>query len=543
MKRNLGFVLIPTVLAVGLGGGIFIGQHMSESKLTPGERKLVQMMQLINREYVDEVEVDSLLEGVYPHLMALLDPHSAYIPASDLDEVNEELDGSFSGVGVSFQILNDTVNAIDIIAGGPAERAGLQAGDKILKADTVSLTGKGATNENVYKNLRGKNGSHVKLQVKRVGSTKTLTFDVERGNVPVSSVDAVYRLADGIGYIKVSKFAKNTYSEFSDALDRLNSAGVKKYIVDLRGNVGGFMDQAIEMANQFLPLNSRIVYTKGRNPLLDADASANGLGAYKDVDLVVLTDENSASASEIFAGAMQDNDRGIIVGRRTFGKGLVQNQTTLPDRSALRLTVSRYYTPSGRSIQKEYKRGEAGMYDLDINERYTRGEFYHADSIKLDLTKKFKTIGGRTVYGGGGIMPDIFVPQDTTGYTGYYVNIFNSGLIQRYAYVVADNYRSVLKDAKTVPQLMKLLPRDATLLRNFVDYAAQHGVPARWYYIRQSQNLILNQLKAVIARDVLGYQAYVEVLNQSDPTVSKAVSILQENRKPSDFNYVPKKKK
>ncbi len=295
------------------------------------------------------------------------------------------------------------------------------------------------------------------------------------------------------------------------------------------------MDQAIYMANEFLPAGRMIVYTKGRRPENETLAMSDGRGSFKDVEITVLTNEGSASASEIFAGAIQDNDRGLVVGRRSFGKGLVQNQTELPDSSAIRLTVARYYTPSGRSIQKEYLRGDKDKYDLDIIDRYSHGEFYNADSIKLDKSKIFTTSNGRTVYGGGGIMPDIFVPEDTTGYTSYYVNVMNKGLIQKFALSVADKYRSMLDDVKSTDRLLKVLPRDNTLLENFVSFAVKNGVPARWYYINQSRGLLLNQIKAMIARDVLGYSSFIELLNRDDKAMNRAYDALKNGESPVDI--------
>lgn len=525
-NRNIGFVLLPLTLAAGIAMGIFIGKGMFGYKLTAQQEKLMTVLGLIQNEYVDDIDIDSLMERNYSGLISLLDPHSAYISASELTAVNEDLDGKFSGVGVSFQILGDTVNIIEIIPGGPSEKVGLRAGDQILMVDTLDLTGTNATNENVFKNLRGKKGTKVKLTVKRPNSVKPLSFEIVRDEVPVHSVDGKYVLADGTGYLKVSKFSRTTYNEFVKALNELTSQGAKSIVVDLRGNSGGFLDQAILMANEFLPAGKMIVYTKGKNPINESVAIADGRGNFTNIPLAVLTDEFSASASEIFAGAIQDNDRGYIVGRRTFGKGLVQNQTVLPDNSALRLTVARYFTPSGRSIQKEYKMGQNGKYESDITDRYAHGEFYSADSIRLDRSKLFHTVGGREVFGGGGIMPDIFVPEDTTGYTSYYISVMNSGLVPKYAYKVAENYRGMLKDVKTVDQLMKILPKDNTLLQGFVNYAASQGIPARWYYIRQSQDLILRQLKALIARDVLGYSAYIKVLNVHDKTLLRAIGQL-----------------
>lgn len=525
-KRNISLSLLPLTLAAGIIGGVFIGKYLSRTTLTPGQEKLQTILGLIDREYVDQINVDSLLESVFPDLLAGLDPHSSYIAASDLEDVNSELDGSFSGVGVSFQVLNDTVFVVEVIPGGPAEKVGILPGDRIIAAGEMELTGSNATNENVFKHLRGPRESTVELKIVRPSSAQPLDFDVVRGDVPVLSVNGKYMVDDKTGYVKVSKFTRNTYNEFLSALQDLKLEGAESYIVDLRGNAGGYMDQAIYMANEFLPAGNMIVYTKGRTPENQTEAIADGTGSFQTAKIVVLTDEYSASASEIFAGAMQDNDRGLVVGRRSFGKGLVQNQTTLPDSSAIRLTVARYYTPSGRSIQKEYVRGDDGKYLAELADRYDHGELYSQDSIKLDKSKLFHTAGGREVYGGGGIMPDRFVPVDTTGMTSYYVAISNKGLLQKYAYEVSDKYRSFAGNIRTPEQLVKLIPRDQTLLNNFVQFAARNGVPARWYYINQSRQLILRNLKALIARDLIGEDAFYKILNEADPTVVKARELL-----------------
>lgn len=526
-------LLLPLVFAVGLAGGIWVGLRYFTPRVDTRGEKLNALLRMIDEQYVDSVDMDSLLEQLYPKLLSLLDPHSAYIPTSELQTVTEDLEGSFSGVGVSFQIIKDTVNVIEVVAGGPAEKVGILAGDKILRADTVDLTGKNATNENVFKNLRGKKGTNVTLEIERSTSKKPLTFDIVRGDVPVNSVDASYMINDSVGYVRVSKFARTTYDEFHSALAGMRLDGARQFVVDLRGNSGGYMDQAILMAEEFLPRNRMIVYTKGKMPEYQSIAVTQDDGEFRNFPLVVLTDEYSASASEIFAGAMQDNDRGLVIGRRSFGKGLVQNQTVLPDSSAVRLTIARYYTPSGRSIQKDYKQGGADSYDLDISNRFAHGEFYSRDSIKLDESKVFYTGTGRKVYGGGGIMPDIFVPEDTTGLTSYYLQVANSGLIRQYAYKVAQSYKEVLRNTKNIAQLKKVLPRDNTLLEGFVDYAAANGVPARWYYIRKSKDLILSQLKAVIARDILGYSAFIEMLNETDPVVSKGYDLLRSGQSPT----------
>ncbi len=534
-KRNISAILLPLALSLGVIGGIFLGNYEAVRKLSPGQEKLQTVLGLIRDQYVDDIDVDSLLETSIPDLLASLDPHSAYIPKSDLTASNEELEGAFGGVGVSFQILQDTIRVIEVVPGGPAEMVGLQPGDMIIEAGGQKLYGAKVTNEDVFKHLRGKEGTKVQLKVKRRKVPKLLTFDIIREKIPEYSVDAKYMLSDKIGYIRVSKFARTTYNEFFNALVELRKKGAKKYVLDFRGNSGGFMDQAIYMANEFLPAGKMIVYTKGRRPENETMAISDGNGQFTDAEVTVLTNEFSASASEIFAGAIQDNDRGLVIGRRSFGKGLVQNPIVLPDSSGIRLTVARYYTPSGRCIQKEYKRGRDGKYELDIIDRYNHGEFYSQDSVKMDKSKIFTTPSGRKVYGGGGIMPDIFVPEDTLGYTSYYLEALNRGLIQRYAGEFAETYRPMLKGKNTLSDLQRIMPRDNMLLNNFVQFAAANGLPSRWYYINKSRSLLLNQLKAVIARDLVGFNAFIEILNQRDPTVMKAIETLESGNSPTNI--------
>ncbi len=542
-KRNIGYVLLPLVLAIGTVGGIFIGKYSAVSKLSPQEEKVRTVLSLIREQYVDDIDVDSLLETSIPDLLASLDPHSVYIPKSELTITNDDLVSSFGGVGVSFQVINDSVNIIEVIPGAPAEKAGMQPGDIILEAAGKKLSGENVSSEDVFSTLRGKEGTSVSVTVKRGNSKKPLKFDIVRGQIPSNSVDAKYMIADGVGYVKVSKFAKNTYDEFFTAISDLKEAGAEKFLIDLRGNSGGFMDQAIYMANEFLPADRTIVYTKGRLPENETIAVSDGTGQFQDSEIVVLTNEYSASASEIFAGAIQDNDRGLVIGRRTFGKGLVQNQIMLPDSSAVRLTVARYFTPSGRSIQKEYKRGRDGKYEMDIVDRYEHGEFYSQDSIKLDKSKLFHTVAGREVYGGGGIMPDIFVAEDTVGYTSYFIEALNNNFVQKYARYMADKYRPLLGKEKSKEALLRILPRDNTLIKSFADYAASNGLPARWFYINQSKQLLLNQIKAVIARDLLGYEPFLEILNDNDLTIKRALKELDEGNSPVSIPKKPVAKK
>lgn len=541
-KRNTGAVLAPLLLSLGVIGGIFIGRYTQSDKLSAEEEKFRSILGLIDKQYVDEINTDSLLETLFPNLLSSLDPHSAYIAKSDFGAVNDELEGAFDGIGVSFQQINDTVVVVEVIPGGPAEKVGLLPGDRILSANGKALTGDTITNEDVFKNLRGPGGTEVALKIGRQTSKKPLDYTVVRGEIPVVSVDSKYMISDDIGYLRVNKFARNTYNEFYGALIELKSKGAKKFVIDLRGNAGGFLDQAIFMANEFLSKGQMIVYTKGRTPENETVAISDGNGSFKDSEIVVLTNEYSASASEIFAGAIQDNDRGLVIGRRTFGKGLVQNQTVMPDSSAIRLTVARYYTPSGRCIQKEYKRGSDGKYELDIVDRYNHGEFYNPDSIKLDKSKVFHTPSGREVYGGGGIMPDVFVAEDTTGYTRYFMEAVNRGLLQKYSYNVAETYRKMLKE-KSLDEVLRILPRDNTLLQNFVKFAASNGLPAQWYYIRKSQDLLLGQLKAIIVRDLIGYNEFLQMLNLNDVTVLRAVKELQDGNSPVNLGVKETTKK
>lgn len=519
-------VWMPLAIAVALVAGMWIGKSFFNNSARWNSRsKLDTILDLIDRSYVDDIDTDSLLETSFAGLLSHLDPHSVYIPASDLQNVNEELSGSFSGVGISFNLLNDSINVLEVISGGPSEKAGLLAGDKIVSINDTIVAGQKWSDVKVRASLRGPKGSVVKLGIKRHTSNKVLTFEVIRGDIPVTSLDATYMIAPKIGYVKINKFGSNTYSEFLTAVINLMADGAEKFVIDLRGNGGGFMEPAVLMANEFLPAGSPIVSMRGKTTPDERPTFSDGSGSLLDKELVVLIDEVSASASEIFAGAIQDNDRGLVIGRRSFGKGLVQNQMELPDSSAIRLTIARYYTPSGRCIQKTYAPGTD--YDRDIINRYEHGEFYSADSIKLDKSLAFETLHGRTVYGGGGIMPDIFVPNDTAGITSYYLNVVNAGLIQKYTFDYTDRNRDRLEKAKDVATLLRMLPDDDTLLQDFVSYSQKAGVAPRWYYINISRDLIVNQLKAMIARNALGVEGYFKVFNELDPTVVSGVEALR----------------
>lgn len=522
-------VWMPLAIAVALVGGMWIGKSFFSGHGSWDSRaKLDMILDLIEGSYVDKVDTDSLLEQSFADILAQLDPHSVYIPAEDLQSVNEELEGSFSGIGISFNMLGDTINVLEVISGGPSEKVGLLPGDRIITIDDSVAVGRNWSNSKVMSTLRGPKDSVVRLGIKRATAKELLTYEVTRGDIPVTSVDAAYIISPEVGYLKINKFGAQTFSEFLNSMITLVGQGAQKFIIDLRGNGGGFMDHAVLMANEFLPSGSPIVAIKGKNRSRDNATMSDGSGSFKDKEIVVLIDEISASASEIFAGAMQDNDRGLIVGRRSFGKGLVQNQLELPDSSALRLTIARYYTPSGRCIQKTYAPGVD--YERELLNRFEHGELYSADSIKQDKSLEFTTLHGRKVYGGGGITPDIFVPNDSSGITSYYINVINAGLIQKFTFDYTDTNRATLSKSKNGHELLALLPDDDTLLQNFVNYAQRNGVAPRWYYINLSRDLLVNSLKAMIARNIHGVQGYYEVFNDTDTTVISALEALKSGR-------------
>ncbi len=536
MNRNaLKAILIPVCALLILLLGFLVGRKSTTTVPGAGtEDKLVRALRLIQEQYVDTISQDELADMALRSILESLDPHSEYIPREELVKVNEDLSGSFSGVGISFQLVADSVTVVDVITGGPAEKLGILAGDRVISANGVNLTGPEVTNEDVFKNLRGKKGTKVELEIKRPNSPKIHKYTVTRGDIPVHSVDAAYLMDDGqTAYIKLSNFTANTYKEFMSAALKLIGEGAQGLVLDLRGNPGGYMDQAVLIANEFLPSGRKIVFTKARSQENRMEAVADGTGMLKKLPVAVLINEYSASASEIIAGAIQDNDRGVVVGRRSFGKGLVQSQIELPDQSAIRLTVARYYTPSGRCIQKEYAIGESLDYDMDILNRYDHGEFYHLDSIKMDKSKAFRTLKGRKVYGGGGIMPDYFVPEDTVSVTSYFINVSNAGLFQQYAMSLADRYRPLMRGIKSAEHLLSILPDDEKLLEDFANFAEVRGVPAQWYYIDISRPLILGQIKAFAVRDLLDYNQFYKVFNATDRTIRVALDVLKSGKLPA----------
>ena len=524
-------IWLPLAIAVALVVGIFIGSRFTLNKpVAENDRKLNAILNLIAQDYVDTTNLHDLIELSIPEILSNLDPHTSYFSSEELQAATDDLNGSFSGIGISFVLMNDTIGVVEVIPGGPSEKVGIMAGDRIVTIDDSVATGEKMTNGIVMKRLRGEKGSKVKLGIKRQNSSKILSFTVTRGDIPVNTVDSYYMLDKNTGYIKINQFGRHTYDEFITAMASLQEEGAKRYMIDLRGNGGGFIEMAVRMANEFLPADELIVRTHGRYKRDDSEVWSDGSGKYQDVEVAVLIDEFSASASEIFAGAMQDNDRGLIVGCRSYGKALVQKEFILPDSSAIRLTTARYYTPSGRCIQKDYKRGNIDEYTNELAERYLHGEMDYKDSIKVDKSKKFTTAHGRTVYGGGGITPDVFVPRDTSGITAYYNEVNNAGLLQRFAFAYSSDNHAALSKMSDYKQFLRIAPSDEELINMFADYAAENGVTPRWYYINISRDVIVTSLKALIARDIFGSQAYYPILNRNDKTVQQALKALNKHK-------------
>lgn len=487
--------------------------------------KITALLNAIDNNYVDSVNIDSLINNVLPIILSNLDPHSVYYPAEETQASNNELHGSFSGIGVQFSIQEDTIRVNSVINGGPSKKVGVMAGDKIIKINDSLFTGKHIKSDDVVKNLKGPKGTEVKISVLRNGDNNLIDFTIERGDIPVKSVDAAYMINKEIGYIVINKFGETTYSEMMTGLAKLSKEGMKKLIVDLRGNTGGYLGAVIQMVNEFLPKGEMIVYTKGVNSHYSAQY-ATGRGRYIELPLVVLIDESSASASEIFTGAIQDNDRGIIVGRRSFGKGLVQEPIEFADGSSVRLTIARYYTPAGRCIQKPYGNSDED-YAMDIEKRYEHGEFFSADSVKLNKDEIYKTKSGRTVYGGGGIMPDIFVPQDTIAYSEYYVSIVRKSLMSKYAFRYVDNRRNEFSKFEKADDIVAYLDKQ-NAFDNFISYVSENGVIRDNKTSAEAIKQLKTILYATIIYNALDMQEYIRFINRDDSTVKKAINAFSE---------------
>lgn len=526
---------MPLVMAlcvvIGIMIGTFYANHFSGNRLNiinSGSSRLSNLLHIIDDQYVDSVNIDSLVEKAIPQILAELDPHSVYISAKDVQLATDDLKGSFSGVGIEFIIRDDTIRVQNVIKDGPANRAGLLAGDKIVSINGKPFVGKIVTNEEAMHRLKGPKDSKVLIGVKRFGEKGVKVFTVTRGDISVNSISACYMINDTTGYIRVKSFGERTYAEMLSALQTLNIEGADLLIIDLRDNGGGILEAAVQMANEFLPKNRLIVYTQGRKSPR-AEYRSNGKGSYQHIPMVVLINEGTASAAEIFAGAMQDNDRATIVGRRSFGKGLVQQQIQFPDGSMIRLTVARYYTPSGRCIQKPFKPGDNADYENDLLARYRHGEFFSQDSIK-HVGPAYHTHNGRTVYGGGGITPDIFVPEDTSHVTSYYKEAAMSGLILQYAFNYTDQHRPILSKFTEMMPLANYLDRQ-NLVNDFANYAARYGLRRRNLMIMRSHTLLQNYIDSRIIYNILDEQAWIEYLNLSDETVKAALNVFKNHTK------------
>jgi carboxyl-terminal processing protease len=531
--------LMPLIVSVAIVVGIFIGfvasnlgadsrvrdmvLEMARNGAT--SNKITRTLSLIDDYYVDEVNTDSLVEALMPDLMSGLDPHSVYIPKSYMGMANETLDGEFDGIGVMFNMATDTVIVLNVIPGGPSYKAGIQNGDRIIKVGDSLVAGRNIPQDSIVKILRGKRGTEVMLSLQRQGIASLVPITVTRGIVPIKSVDAAFMLTEDVGFVRLSAFARNTHTEIIKAFKELREQGMTKLIFDLRNNSGGFLDQAILLTNEFLPEGRMIVYTEDRfgNRM---EEFSDGKGLFGDMEIVVIIDEGSASSSEILAGAIQDNDRGTIVGRRSFGKGLVQAQLPFADGSAIRLTTARYFTPTGRSIQKPYTPG-TDNYEYDIYNRFLHSEMFSADSIKFDESLKYTTPGGRTVYGGGGIMPDIFVPIDTTSSSKYFYEVTGRNILYRYTMEYADRHRERINSITTVQELNDFLDADRNLLTDFIAYAERNGVPPVQADIRQSEKLLIAQLRAYIGRNTsLEDAGFYSNIYPIDHNISEALKVL-----------------
>ncbi len=533
MKPNKSNRLTPLLMAlcvvIGILVGTFYANHFSGNRLNiinSGSNRLNNLLHIIDDQYVDKVNIDSLVDKAIPQILADLDPHSVYISAKDVQQATDDLKGSFSGVGIEFVIRDDTIRVQGVVKNGPAEQAGILAGDKIVSVDGKPFVGKVVTNSEAMRRLKGPKDTKVKIGVVRYGQKKVKQFTITRGDIPQKSISAAYMLDENTGYIKIKNFGENTYPELLIALAKLSQEGFGNLVIDLRDNTGGYLNSAVQMANEFLPKNRLIVYTEGRRSPRQ-DFKSDGRGSYQNIPLVVLINEASASASEIFAGAMQDNDRATIIGRRSFGKGLVQKQMDFPDGSMIRLTVARYYTPSGRCIQKPYVSGDNQDYEEDLIVRYQHGEFFSQDSIK-HTGPAYHTVIGRTVYGGGGITPDIFIPEDTVDYTSYFKEAAMSGLILQFAFEYTDKYRPKLSSFETMPELSAYLDKQNTVDK-FASYADKNGLRRRNLLIKKSHHLLERFINSRIIYNIMDEEDWIEYLNLDDNVIKAALDVFKNN--------------
>ena len=531
-KKNSRFspLMMALCVVIGILIGTFYANHFSGNRLSiinSSSNKLNNLLHIIDDQYVDTVNVNDLVEKAMPQILAELDPHSVYISAKDVQTANDDLRGSFSGVGIEFTIRQDTLHVQQVINNGPAERAGVIAGDKIITVDDKPFTGKTLTNEEAMHRLKGPKDTKVKLGILRYGEKKLRSITVTRGEIPTKSITATYMLDDNTGYIRIKNFGENTYPELLIALAKLSQENFQGLCIDLRGNTGGYLQSAVQIANEFLPKNRLIVYTQGRKSPRQ-EYRSDGRGSYQQLPLVILIDEISASASEILAGAIQDNDRGTIIGRRSFGKGLVQQPIAFGDQSMIRLTIARYYSPSGRCIQKPYTAGDNKDYEEDILARYEHGEFFSQDSIKHE-GKEYHTANGRPVYGGGGITPDIFVAEDTTNVTSYYKQASLSGLIIMFAYSYTDENRQKLSQLDTVEEMAAFLKRQ-NIVDKFATYADHNGLKRRNLMIQRSHKLLERFITSRIIYNMMKEEAWIEYLNSDDPAITQTLRVMREGK-------------
>lgn len=522
---------MPLIIAVSIVGGIIIGTFFANryagnrlNIINTSSNKLNDLLHIIDDQYVDTVDIANIVEQSMPKILEELDPHSTYISAKDAESANEDLKGSFCGVGIQFVIREDTVRVTNIIHGGPSEKVGILPGDKIISVDGKPYVGSIVTNQETLHRLKGDKGTKVKIGVMRHGQKKPMSFTVIRGDIPLKSIDATYMINDKLGYVKIKNFGETTYAELLTSLAELETAGFKGLVVDLRGNGGGYLSAAIQMVNEFLPGDRLIVYTQGRRARRE-EYKSDGRGSYQKIPLIVLIDETTASAAEIFSGAIQDNDRGVIVGRRSFGKGLVQQPIEFSDGSLIHLTIARYYTPSGRCIQKPYVKGQPKEYEMDLVARYERGEFFSQDSIH-QTGEKYHTSIGRTVYGGGGIMPDYFVAEDTTALTPYYTECVTKGTIAQFCYEYTDNNRPELSKMNNAAEMEKYL-RKMSVMDQFIRYADSKGIVRRNIMILKSKNLFEKAVYGSIIYNMLEMNDYIQFMNYKDPTINKAVELFE----------------
>ena len=524
MKKYQVTIYILVAL-IGVLVGIYISKGEKIERVLYNTNKVDELMYLVHDNYVDSLSMEDIIEQTMPKILTELDPHSTYIPAKDLEATNADLKSSFSGIGIRFIIQDDTIHVNEVIRKGPSEKVGMMPGDRIVMINDTLFVGKICTNDEAMKRLKGPKGTEVKLGIKRYGEKELIDFYITRDDIPLQSIEAAYLIDNKWGYVQVERFAENTFAEFMLALAKFQFRGCQGVIIDLRGNGGGWMGIALQMANEFLRKGDMIVYTEGEHHPKVVEY-ANGTGNFMEMPLVVLTDETSASASEIIAGTIQDNDRGTIIGRRTFGKGLVQQPYQFTDGSAVRLTVARYYTPSGRCIQKPYDKGDDKEYEMDIVKRYERGEFFSQDSIHQNDSLVYKTRLGRTVYGGGGIMPDIFVSSDTTDVTSYFNQAVSRRLIAQYCLRYSDAHRKELSLFTTWDAMLEYL-KTQPMLDEFVAFAEKKGLKRRYNHIMKSRRLIERSIYANVIYDILGMLEHVKYINTFDVTVLKAVEVLE----------------